>query len=46
VPGSNEEWLDVVVATTGTEKNDRDEIVPVKKNRRFVFRNGKYEGGK
>ena len=46
VPGGNDEWYDVVVATTGTEKNDRDEIVPVKKNRRFVFRNGKYEGGK
>lgn len=46
VPGNNEEWFDVVVATTGTEKNEQGDIVPVKKNRRYVFRNGKYEGGK
>lgn len=46
VPGGNDEWFDVVVATTGTEKNDKDEIVPVKKNRRFTFQNGKYQAGK
>lgn len=46
VPGGNEEWYDVAVATSGTEKNDQGDIVPVKKNRRFVFRNGKYENGK
>lgn len=46
VPGTNPDWFDFLVTTTGTQKNDRGKIVSAKRKQRFTFRDGKYEAAK